>query len=49
MRDEMVSMGLPRPGKALLWVMGVLVSIWVMFAFSPVQYMRILRSFSSVS
>ena len=32
MRDEMVSMGLPRPGKALLWVMGVLVSIWVMFA-----------------
>lgn len=32
MRDEMVSMGLPRPGKGLLWVMGVLVSIWVMFA-----------------
>ena len=32
MRDEMVSMGLPRPGKALLWVMGALVSIWVMFA-----------------
>ncbi|HMJ51025.1 MAG TPA: rhomboid family intramembrane serine protease [Polyangiaceae bacterium] len=32
MRDEMVSMGLPRPGKALLWVMGTLVSIWVMFA-----------------
>jgi membrane associated rhomboid family serine protease len=32
MRDEMVTMGLPRPGKALLWVMGVLVSIWVMFA-----------------
>jgi membrane associated rhomboid family serine protease len=32
MREEMVSMGLPRPGKALLWVMGVLVAIWVMFA-----------------
>jgi membrane associated rhomboid family serine protease len=32
MREEMVSMGLPRPGKALLAVMGVLVSLWVMFA-----------------
>jgi len=32
MREETVSMGLPRPGKALLAVMGVLVSIWVMFA-----------------
>jgi membrane associated rhomboid family serine protease len=28
----MVSMGLPRPGKALLWVMGVLLSISIMFA-----------------
>jgi membrane associated rhomboid family serine protease len=32
MREETVSMGLPRPGKALLAVMGVLVSLWVMFA-----------------
>jgi membrane associated rhomboid family serine protease len=33
MRDDNVSMGgLPRPGKALLSVMGALVSIWVMFA-----------------
>ena len=32
MRDETVSVGLPRPGKALLSVMGVLVSIWIMFA-----------------
>jgi len=32
MRDEMAMMGLPRPGKALLWVMGVLLSIWIMFA-----------------
>jgi membrane associated rhomboid family serine protease len=32
MRDEMVMMGLPRPGKALLWVMGLLLSIWIMFA-----------------
>jgi membrane associated rhomboid family serine protease len=32
MRDETVSMGLPRPGKGLLGVMGALVSIWVMFA-----------------
>jgi membrane associated rhomboid family serine protease len=32
MRDEMVTMGLPRPGKALMWVMGALLSIWIMFA-----------------
>jgi len=33
MRDgPTVSLGLPRPGKGLLWVMGVLVFIWVMFA-----------------
>ena len=25
-------MGMPRPGKVLLWVMGVLLSIWIMFA-----------------
>jgi membrane associated rhomboid family serine protease len=28
----MVSMGLPRPGKALLWVMGVMLFICIMFA-----------------
>ena len=32
MRDEMVMMGLPRPGKTLLFTMGVLLSIWIMFA-----------------
>src|SRR5262249_27297202 len=32
-RDEMVSMGLPRPGKALKWVMGTLLAIWVVLAF----------------
>jgi membrane associated rhomboid family serine protease len=32
MRDEMVTAGLPRPGKALLSVMGVLLSIWVVLA-----------------
>ena len=32
MRDEMVTMGLPRPGKALKWVMGGLLGIWVLFA-----------------
>jgi membrane associated rhomboid family serine protease len=32
MRDEMVMMGLPRPGKALLGVMGVLLSIWIVLA-----------------
>ena len=32
MRDEVVMMGLRRPGKALLAVMGVLLAIWVMFA-----------------
>jgi membrane associated rhomboid family serine protease len=32
MREEMAMMGLPRPGKALLWVMGVLLSIWIFFA-----------------
>jgi membrane associated rhomboid family serine protease len=31
-RDEIVSMGLPRPGKALLWVMGVVLSVSIMFA-----------------
>src|SRR5215471_6602157 len=34
MRDEMVMMGLPRPGKALLWAMGVLLAIWILFAVS---------------
>jgi membrane associated rhomboid family serine protease len=28
----MVSMGLPRPGKALTWAMGTLLAIWVLFA-----------------
>jgi membrane associated rhomboid family serine protease len=28
----MAMMGLPRPGKTLLWVMGLLLSIWIMFA-----------------
>ncbi len=32
MRDEMVTMGLPRPGKALLAVMGVMLSVCIMFA-----------------
>jgi membrane associated rhomboid family serine protease len=32
MRNDVVTMGLPRPGKALLAVMGVLLAIWVMFA-----------------
>lgn len=32
MREEMAMMGLPRPGKTLIWVMGVLVAIWVFFA-----------------
>jgi membrane associated rhomboid family serine protease len=32
MREDMVMMGLPRPGKALMWVMGVLLSVWIMFA-----------------
>jgi membrane associated rhomboid family serine protease len=32
MRDDMAMMGLPRPGKALIGVMVVLVAIWVMFA-----------------
>lgn len=32
MRDEMVMMGLPRPGKTLLWLMGALLAIWIMFA-----------------
>ncbi len=32
MREEMVMTGMPRPGKALLWVMGLLLSIWIMFA-----------------
>jgi membrane associated rhomboid family serine protease len=32
MRDEMVNMGLPRPGKALFGVMGALLAIWVLFA-----------------
>jgi membrane associated rhomboid family serine protease len=32
MREEMVMMGLPRPGKTLLWVMGLLLSIWIFFA-----------------
>src|SRR5262245_5613595 len=32
MRDDVVMMGLPRPGKALLAAMGVLLAIWVMFA-----------------
>src|SRR5947199_5459794 len=32
MRDEVVMMGLPRPGKALLAVMGTLLAIWIMFA-----------------
>jgi len=32
MRDDVVMMGLPRPGKALLAVMGVLLAIWIMFA-----------------
>jgi membrane associated rhomboid family serine protease len=32
MRDEMVMMGIQRPGKALIWVMGVLLAIWIMFA-----------------
>jgi len=32
MREEMVMMGMPRPGKVLLWVMGLLLSIWIMFA-----------------
>ncbi len=32
MRDDVVMAGLPRPGKALLWTMGVLLSIWIMLA-----------------
>jgi len=32
MRDEMVNMGLPRPGKALLAVMGTLLAVWVLSA-----------------
>src|SRR6266550_3001874 len=32
MRDDVVMMGLPRPGKALLAVMGVILAIWIMFA-----------------
>jgi membrane associated rhomboid family serine protease len=31
-RDEMATMGFPRPGKALIWVMGVLLAIWIIFA-----------------
>jgi membrane associated rhomboid family serine protease len=32
MREQMGGMGLPRPGKALLAVMGTLLGIWVLFA-----------------
>jgi membrane associated rhomboid family serine protease len=34
MREEMAMMGLPRPGKVLLWVIGVLLAIWLFFAVS---------------
>jgi membrane associated rhomboid family serine protease len=32
MRPELVSMGFPRPGKALVWIMVAIGCIWVMFA-----------------
>src|SRR5258708_3269334 len=32
MRGALVMMGMPGPGKALVWVMGVLLSTWIMFA-----------------
>jgi membrane associated rhomboid family serine protease len=32
MRSPDVTSGMPRPGKALLWIMGVLLFIWIAFA-----------------
>jgi membrane associated rhomboid family serine protease len=32
MRSPEVTVGMPRPGKALLWVMGLLLFIWIAFA-----------------